>query len=380
MKRPQITTSKALASLLAAALLATAASACKKPAVKNDDDIPVRTIRAAPVELGTRSEHVEVIGELEGMEEVRVYAQVSERLRNLAVREGDRVKKGDLLATVVGDLQSEAVLQSQAGLEAAIANRDAVLDNLKRTRVLVQGGAGTAGQLEALEAQARAAEAQVRQASSAVGSASAQKSRTVIRSPFDGVVAQITLQAGDLAVPGAPIMTVVRDDRLKAILKVPEREFYRVKEGMPVRISPLANPEAWIDSTLTMKGPIVDRLTRTGLVEVHLENGGGKVLAGSAIRARIEVERHENVVLVPAEAVLLSTETERTGSAQVFVTDGKTASRRDVTIGARQGSQLEIKEGLAAGERLVVMGAHLLRDANPVRFAEDAKPAAEAKR
>lgn len=357
-----------------------AATGCKKPEAKSaEDELPVRTIRAAPVELGTRTEHVDVIGELEGIEEVRIYAQVAERIRTLAVREGGRVKKGDLLATVVGDLQSEAVHQSQAGLEAAIANRDAILDNLKRTRVLVQGGAGTAGQLEALEAQARAAEAQVRQASSALGSASAQKSRTVIRSPIEGVVSQIALQAGDMAAPGTPIMTVVRGDRLKAVLRVSEREFYRVKEGMPVRISSLASPDLFADASVSLKGPVVDRLTRTGLLEVELENTEGRLLAGSAIRAKIEVAREENVVLVPAEAVLLSGETERTGMGMAFITDGKTASRRDVKIGARQGDKLQILEGLKPGEQLVVQGAHFLRDSNPIRLADDVKPV-EARR
>ncbi|HSP79171.1 MAG TPA: efflux RND transporter periplasmic adaptor subunit [Myxococcaceae bacterium] len=352
-----------------------ALAACSKPEGKEAEgkqevELAVRTVRVAPVEKGDVVEEVELIGELEGMQEVRVSTLVPERIRSLAVREGDRVKEGDLLATLQGELQSEGLNQAQAGLEAAIANRDAILDNLRRTRTLVEAGSAAQAQLDALEAQARAAEAQVRQAGAAVAQASAQRNRTTIRSPLAGVVATVHLRVGDLAGGSMPIVTVVKADSVKAVLRVPERDFLRVKEGMPVRVSPLAKPEQVVEGRVSLKGPVVDRMTRTGLVEVHLDNKDGQLVAGSAIRAAIELNRREGVVLVPAEAVLLEGDTERTGRATAFVSDGAKAQRREVRVGARQEDRLEVVEGLAAGEQLIVQGAHLLRDGNPITLAE----------
>lgn len=362
----------------AAALLALAA--CQKSgdtpsASPQREQLAVRTVRLAPVETGDLVHAIELVGELQGVEEVRMFALMPERIRALAVREGQQVQRGELLATLHGDLQSEGVNQAQGGLEAATANRDSIQDNLKRARQLVQAGVAPRSQLETLEAQARAADAQVRQAASGVASASAQRGRTLIQSPIAGRVAQIMLRQGDLAAGGMPIMTVVRDDQLKAVFRVPEREFLHIKEGMTVTVSPLADASKSATAPVTLVGPVVDRLTRTGLVEILLDNAARALLAGTAVRGVLELSRRKDVVLVPAEAVLLGADTERTGKAIAFVSaDGKVASQREVKLGARQEGRLEVVEGLQKGESLVVQGAHLLRDGNPIRV-----PAAQAK-
>ncbi|MFN7135464.1 MAG: efflux RND transporter periplasmic adaptor subunit, partial [Myxococcales bacterium] len=292
--------------------------------------VPTRPVAVAKVGTGAVVEGVELIGELQGMEEIRIFSQVPERIRTLAVREGSVVKAGEVLATVWAEAQTEGYNQAQAGLEAAIANRDAVRDNVERMRALLKVGSATQSQLDGLEAQLRAAEAQVRQAAAGVSAASAQKDRTLIKSPIAGVVAQVQVREGDLAAPSLPIMTVVKPDRLKAVLRVPERDFLRVKQGMPVRLAPLAVPTQQVQAKVTLKGPVVDRLTRTGLVEVHLDNKEGQLVPGSTVRVFIELSRREGVVLVPADAVLLTTETERTGEALAFVAEGEVAKKREV--------------------------------------------------
>lgn len=373
------TTRIAIAALVPALFVA----ACKpkqdpEAAAAAAKEASTRTVRAAPVGTGDVVTEVELVGELEGIEEVRVFPMVAERIRSLAVKEGDTVKEGDVLAVVHAELQSEGVNQAQAGLEAALANKDAIMDNLKRTRELVQAGSATPSQLQTLEAQARAAEAQVRQASAGLGQASAQKSRSVIRAPISGVVTQVTVKEGDMAAPQQPILTVVRDHRVKAVFRVPERDFFKVREGQKVVLHPLADESANVEAQVTVKGQVVDRLTRTGLVEVHVDNAERKLMAGASVRAKVELGRREDLVLVPAEAVMLTGETERTGRAIAFVTDGKIASRREVKVGARQGDKIEIVEGLKPGESLVVQGAHFLRDGSPVRVAEEKQAAAPA--
>ena len=128
----------------------------------------------------------------------------------------------------------------------------------------------------------------MRQASAGLGSAGAQRDRVVVRSPISGVVAQVQLREGDLAATGMPIMTVIKPDRLKAVLRVPERDFLRVKQGMKVNLSPLAVPEQKVEGTVTLKGPVVDRMTRTGLVEVHLDNTDGALVPGDVCVVQIE--------------------------------------------------------------------------------------------
>jgi RND family efflux transporter MFP subunit len=345
-----------------------------KPAAPPSAELPVRTVRADTVGTGDVVTTVELVGELFGIEEVRVFPQVSDRLRSLPVREGQHVKQGEVLAVINADLQSEAVNQAQAGLEAAIAGRDSANDNLRRTRELVLSGSVSQSQLEALEAQARAAEAQVRQAAAGLGTASAHRTRAVVRAPISGVVAQLNFRAGDMVAPTGPLLTLVRDQRVKAVFRVPERDFLKIVEGQPLGLQPLADPGVRVAAQVTLKGPVVDRMTRTGLIEAHLDNEDRRLVAGSSVRGTVELERRPNVVLVPAEAVMLTGQTERTGLATAFVTDGKLAKVRQVQVGVRQGGQIEIVRGLSEGERLVVQGAHFLRDGSPVNVVGPAAP------
>lgn len=341
---------------------------CKPPEKTESEETPPRPVRVHPVERGDVVRAVEVVGELEGIEEVRVFPQVQgERIRTLSVKEGDTVKAGALLATVSMDMLDNAAKQAGAALEAARANLASVEDNLRRTRPLADAGSVPVAQIEALETQLRAAQAQVRQLEAGAAQASVQRDRGQIRSPIAGVVMGLTAREGDLVTPQLPLLTVVRSDKLKVVLRVPERDFLKIERGMTVRLSPLARPDLRVEASVTVLSPAVDRTTRTGLVEIHLDNRDGKLTPGSSIRAWVELERRKDVLLVPAEAVLFTTKTQDTREATAFVADGSTARRRTVRIGARQEDRLEIEDGLAAGESVVVQGAHFLRDGYPLR-------------
>ena len=356
----------------AALLLLAPLAGCKGKAAdpKTATAAVVLTVQAAPAAEGTVLDTVEVLGEFQGREEIRVFATVPDRIRELLVKEGDRVKAGDVLLTVWNDLQGGAVAQAQAGQAAASVGAKAAHDNLVRMRKLAADGVIPPAQLEAAEAQANAAAAQVRAASTGVGMAGLQKDRTVVRAPIDGVVTSLAVKAGDMAGAGMPLLTLVQPDRLKAVLKVPERSFLKLTQGMPVTLSPVARPDLTRAAQVTLKGPIVDRMTKTGQIEAEFDNADGKFVPGSTARAVFELGRRDRVVLVPPEALQLTANTELTREATLFVTDGKVARERKVKIGARQPGQIEITEGLKAGERIVVVGAYLLRDGAQVRIEE----------
>ncbi len=332
-----------------------------------------RPVRGALVSTADLVHHVEVIGELLGREEVRVFAQVPERIRSLHVSEGQAVKAGQLLAVLRGDLQADGVKQAEAGLEAARASVGALGDQVRRAKALVEAGTLARSQLEGLESQLRAAKAQERQLEAGVSAASSQKSRTVIRSPIGGVVAGLMLREGDMVAPTLPLLTVVDASGLQLKLRVPERDFLRVRQEMPVTIAPLATPEVVVQASVTLVGPVVDRMTRTGLVEIAFPTGEVHLVPGSAVRVRIEVSRRLDVMQVPAAAIILTPQTEHTGEAVAFVIEGTIAQKRTIKIGERQGDALEILEGLEVGDRLVVSGAHLLREGQTVVDLDRAK-------
>lgn len=342
--------------------------ACQSAKSDEEVETPARPVRVFHAVTGDIVENVDVVGELEGFEEVRVFPQVAgERLQTLAVAEGDVVKAGQVLATVSLDLLDSAEAQAKAALDAARANLRNLEDSLRRSRPLAEAGSLPIAQIESLESQVAGAEAQIRQLEAGARQAGVQRGRGQIRSPISGVVMGLDLREGDLVSAQAPLATVVRADQLKAVFRVPEREFLNIKRGMPVKVSPLARPEVVVQGEVSVVGPAVDRMTRTGLVEVHLDNSDGKLVAGSSVRAAIELSRRSDVLLVPAESLLFTAETHQSQVATAYVEIDSVAERREVKIGARQGDRIEVRSGLAAGESVVVQGAHFLRDGYPLR-------------
>lgn len=360
-----------LSSALAGLLLAASVAACDRDDEEGEDDGPAsRMVAVTTVERGDLVESVSLVGELQGIEEVRILSMLTDTVQRLPVREGDSVRRGDVLAVVSSQLTSSAKDQAEAGLDAAMANRDALQREVDRIRPLVEGGSTPRSQLESLEAQLRAAEAQVRQAEAGVGQASVQQGRTVIRSPISGVISAVTAQEGEIASPQMPLLTVVRPDPLKVVIRAPERHFMRIREGMSATLSPLSDRSTRVEAEVSLKGSVVDRMTRTGLVELIVENEDGSLMPGSLVRTEIEVSRKPDVILVPAEAVLFTGETETTGRATVFVAENGVARQKDVLLGDRQGAVFEVVQGLSEDETLVTRGAQFLRDEARIHFNE----------
>lgn len=338
-----------------------------------DDTAPVpdppRLVSTERVVIDDAVDRVELLGDVHGEQEVRVFAHMPERIRVLHVREGDRVRAGDPIATLDSDLQSSSMQQAEAALGAAEAARDQLQADALRVRRLVEAGAAPRSQLEALEAQLRTSEAQVAQSRAARRTAGEQRNRTVIRAPIDGVVALLTVQQGDLAAPQVPICSVVRADPVVIKLQVTEQDYVWIRDGMTVEIRPPALPDVLRVGTVSRISPVLSPVTRTALVEVVVENEDGVLRPGMVAEAAIELSRRPGVVLAPSRALVLGSRTDTERVAAVFVVDeeASVARRRQVRLGRRYGPRVEVLEGLNGREVVVVQGQHLLRDGAPVR-------------
>jgi RND family efflux transporter MFP subunit len=326
---------------------------------------------------GAAEERVTLLGDVRGETEIRIFAPVPERIRTLHVHDGDAVRANDPIATLESDVLASGVEQASAGVVAAEASRDQLAAELDRARRLAASGAIPSVQVDTLAAQLRTADAQVAQLSAARRSAGAQRARTVIRAPIDGTIALLTVEDGDTVAPTLPICSVVRMERVRVELRVTERDYVRIREGMTAEIVPPALPDAARSGTVAHVAPVIDRLTRTATVEVVADNADGRLRPGMVAHASIVISRRDGVTLVPARAVVMTPETDTDRTALVFVADGETADRRDVHIGARYGDAIEIVDGVRAGDRVVVEGQHLLRDGTRIRVAET-QPAASA--
>ena len=323
-------------------------------------------------------DRLELLGDVRGELEVRVFAQLPERIRTLHVRDGDVVAEGEPIVTLEAELSASDEAQAGAALTAAEATRDRLRGDADRIRELVRQRAVGSSQLDTLEAQLQASEAQVAQVRAARRGARTRRARTVVRAPADGIVALLTVEEGDMVAPTVPICMVVQMDRVDVELRAVEVDYVRLREGMTVEVVPPALPDLRRVGTITRISPVIDRITRTAAVEVRVDNPDHLLRPGMVAEVGIEIGRRADVLMVPADAVLMTTLTDTERTATVFALAGDHAARRAVRIGGRYGGRIEIVEGLEAGDAVVVQGQHLLRDGSPVRVGESAHAQAES--
>ena len=185
---------------------------------------------------------------------------------------------------------------------------------------------------------------------------------TVVRAPFNGVVAQRLVSVGDYVTKGMKIAVVVRANPLRVQLTVPEQFISAISVGQPVGFVVDAYPGRQFEGRVKYIAPAVQADQRALTVEAVVPNPKGDLKPGLFATARIEQHARTPGVLVPAAAVQTSG-----GTSRVFVVSGDHVEERVVSIGQTVGDATEITNGLKAGERVATTNVAQLVDGSRVR-------------
>ncbi|MDR1966861.1 MAG: efflux RND transporter periplasmic adaptor subunit [Synergistaceae bacterium] len=315
---------------------------------------------------------------IEAVDRVQMTPRVTGRLERLHVKTGDTVKRGQLVATLEHEQQNaligatEAQLaSSRADTERARAEMMNAKTNLDRYERLVKEGFSTQQQYDSVAtahasalASHNAAKAKERQVAAELGRVKSSQQDYIMHSPLDGtVLSDYSLTPGTMISQNSPIVDIADLRRLKATLRIPEVKIFVVKPGMDVILKFDALPAEEFLGKVTRIDPFVDPATRTSAVEIELDNEaiGNRLRPGMFGQASIVESEFRGAVLLP-EAAVQNGE----GGQYIFVEEGGTARRRDVKIGLRQGNELQIIEGVASGDRVIVFGGANLSDGDSV--------------
>ncbi len=367
-----MTNSRTVQSTLLLAVLVVVAGCSSGSAAEPDaGDAPV-AVAVKQLESTSIARILTYTGDVHGEVEVKVFSLVPDRITSLEVEEGDEVAEGEPIALIRSQSLGQGVRQAMGGLNAARAQVEGLRDTLARQRRLLASGVVTQAQVDATEIQLRAAEAQVAQLEATVGSARLRQADANVRAPIAGVVGQVFVEEGDLAAPQIPICTVVQMDRVEVQIEVPERDLGMVRPGMEAEIRVASVPDQVFRAPVSRISPVVDRLSRTATLRIMVDNPDHRLRPGALAEVWLEVERHDDTVVVPRYALVLDQrsgdEGRPTYRAYVLSGDGETVEERQVQTGINRGDEVEVASGLSPGDRLVIQGQHLLRDESKVRI------------
>ena len=353
--------------VLAALLLAVALSACGKEAAEEVDSETVVSVKTEPARLGTIRGVVHATGVVTPAPgaELVVVAPEAARIAAIPHAAGDRVRPGDVLVRFDIPNSAAEVDRQQAEIDRAQASLDNARLAQNRARDLFDRGVAAHREVEDANRAVAEAEAALTQARVSLAAARAVAGRSVVRATFEGVIAKRSHNPGDLVEPTSsdPILHVIDPRRLEVVASVPLADASRIQLGAPALLASAPTGGTDIALKVLSRPAAVD--TGTASVPVRLGfTGVANVPAGTPIQVDIEAERHQDVVVVPAVAIVREGE-----ETAVFVVSEGKAQRHPVHTGLTDGTHVEIASGLKAGAAVIVEGQAGLPDGAAVTIS-----------
>ena len=291
---------------------------------------------------------------------IEISSRLSGYVRQLKVKEGDKVQAGALLAQMDAAEVEGAIRQAQAVVGATLAAQKDAQTDLQRFQTLYQQNSISESDLRKARLRMDSTTEAFNQAQAELGTALAQRNYTSIRSPFAASVVALNVRAGDLLVPGEPILTLESNSALIFETFVPEQYMGLIDIGVPVQLQIDALHQSF-PSTVIRVVRSGDPVTRSYPVKISLPENA-ELMPGMFGRAQIDLGQTNNVLLSRTALV------ERGGLQGVFVVDKvDLAHFRWLRLGREWPEQVEVIAGLQRDERVVASPSDSLREGDRIQ-------------
>lgn len=340
--RPRLLLRQRLTGLALAAVWSVSAGWAQAPV-----QVPVAAVQRQAVGAG-----FEMDGVVQPVQQSTISAQAAGRLVSLAVKPGDRVKAGQLLATINDSETQAGVQSSQAQVAQAQAQLRNAQANFDRTRDLLAKGFISSAAMDSSDAQLKSAQAGRDQASAGARQAGLSQGFTRVTAPFEGWVLQTQAEVGDLAMPGTPLLTLYAPTPLRAVVQMPvsRSNLITPKSEIEVQVPAADGGQMWVSPTRTSRMPSADPVSQT--IEWRLElpaTASTTLMPGQQIRVRFAAGEKQRLV-IPAAAVL-----RRGELTAVYVAGASGFVLKAVRLGADHGEQgFEVLAGLQEKDQVAL--------------------------
>ncbi len=339
-----------------------AAAAAAKPALS----VSVVSPQATPLTLNLGAN-----GSIAAWQEASIGSETNGwRLAEVKVNVGDRVQRGQVLASFANEMAQAELAQSKAAVAEAEATLAEAAANAQRARELQATGALSAERIAQLLTAERTAQARLEAIKASTNMVQIRLTQTRVLAPDSGVISARSATVGAVVPAGQELFRLIRGGRLEWRAEVPASDLARVQPGQVVSVVPAGGGS--IAGRVRMVAPTVDAATRNGLVYVDLPQPG-TAKAGMFARGEFAIGSGSGQTL-PQAAVLF-----RDGFSYVFKLDPDNRVRQiKVTTGRRVGDRIEIVSPIEANTRLVAAGVGFLADGDRVRVVGNAPASASA--
>ena len=316
-------------------LMAVCLVACSQEKVQHGTaplKVTTESVAAQPRETGTA-----YVGTVEESTSVAVSFTGMGMVKQICVGEGQRVRKGQLVAEM-------DKTQAQNTLAMAEASHKQATDALERMRQLHENK--SLADMKWVEVQSK-----VEQAEASLSAARKMLEDCSIYAPIDGVVGKKWVSAGETALPSQPVLTILDIKTLKVKVSIPEKEISTIKQDTPSFISIEAIGNNSLEGGKIEKGVVADALTHTYDIRIALPNPDGEILPGMVAKVYLHGDSIQGMTL-PVRSIQQSAD----GKHFVWVVKGGKAHRKVITMGKTLGNRIEVLSGLDKDDRVITSG------------------------
>jgi len=333
------------------------------------------TVEVAQAHRASIAAEVTVVGNLIGDATVAVAPRAAGRIQDISVRLGDRVSRGQRLASIEDFEIQEQVKQAEAAQEVALATirqREADLQlaqtNVERSRSLFERQLLPKQTLDDNEARYQSAlasidlaKAQSSQSKARLDELRINLANTIITSPVNGFVARRAVDPGAFVSQNAPVVDVVDISKVRLVANVVEKDLKDLRAGATTRVEVDAYPGEEFMGRIARVSPVLDPATRTAAIEIEIPNSDFRLKPGMYARVNITTSTRKDALVVPANAVV-----DLGGRRGVFTPINESAIFRSLQLGTERSALIEVLGGLDEGATIITTGAGALRDGDRI--------------
>ncbi len=328
--------------------------ACKVELGKNKDKKEDSKISEAPVEVvsvmrGDISSFIQSSTTIKADKKVDIYAEISEKISEVMVEEGDTVVRGEILAQF--DDSELALIAKKTKI-----NFEKQKSDLERLTLMIDKQLISKDQYEA----AKFAE---EQAALEWEQAKLNLSKTTIRATIKGVISAKYIEAGERVNMGAIVFSIVDLDNLTAEAYLPETAIRQIKKGQYVEIKSESLQNDRVSGVVKLINPVVDPQTGTVKVTAQIKSGNKLLKPGMFVELNIITDVHKNTLLIPKKALIFENENDF-----IFLAQNGKAKKVDIVTGYRNTEMVEVLSGIGEDDKVIIVGNNGLKNGVAVKI------------
>lgn len=335
-----------------------------------------RSVTVVSPKPATAQAEVRLPGSTSALQETVIYARTNGYIASLHADIGDRVKAGQLLATIASPEVDQQLLEARARLEESRANVALAQTRLNRFKAMHNTSVATDQEVDDAQQVFNTQQAALKVSEAVVSRLETDQSYQKVVAPFDGMITRRNIDLGSLITAGSgssvtSLFELQQAGTLRVFVDVPQSFSPSVQAGTTASVDVREFPNERFEAKVVRTSGALDPATRTLRTELHLPNTDGRLVPGMYAQVKLALTDGRQPLVVPANTLVIDS----SGVSVVTVGSDNRVARNPVRLGRDFGREVEVVSGIAPDVRLVVSPRDDLRAGEEVSIVETAKPA-----